>query len=323
MFAETENRADSTLQTTEEPPPVNEQVIFSNRKGIYNSGTARRQRKLLGKIDFIKPFLQQDEEILLVTTGCSPISLLEQLITGWIIVYLKQSFFIFTNKRIFHVPAQGLKYKSKIAQILYADCQELKMRGSSLSAKYWNGQKERFIINGLERRKIKSLLKETILEGFHSNAKGRVHLCPNCTTELTKDRYICDICGLEFKDEKEGRKISITYPGGGYFYTHHWWLGISDAFVETILAATIVTNIIQGLLGSVEALIAAFAVGMVLAVEKAITIFHCNHFIKEYIPKEPVTKSGKAEVPQTNSEPEFDNQQAQLGQPQDSDFRMN
>ncbi len=103
--------------------PVDRDFLFSNHKDIYKKGTEKRQTKLFEKISFIKPFLKEDEKIILVTTGCSPISILEQLLTGWIVFYLKRSLFVFTNKRIFHIPTKfNYSYRNSIAQIIYADC---------------------------------------------------------------------------------------------------------------------------------------------------------------------------------------------------------
>ncbi|GAG81966.1 unnamed protein product, partial [marine sediment metagenome] len=45
-----------------------------------------------------------------------------------------------------------------------------------------------------------------------------------------------------FKGKAEARKISIVYPGGGYFYTRHPIMGIADAFVEVSLATLIITS---------------------------------------------------------------------------------
>jgi hypothetical protein len=289
--------------------PVNEEVAFTNHKGIYKSTIARRQQKMLEKVDFIKPFLEQDEEILVVTQGCSPILPLEHLLTGWVIIYLKKALFILTNKRIFHVPASDLKYKNKIAQIRYGDCREMKMSFGSLKVKYWNNESETFMIHGPERKKIKSLLKEMPLEGFHSQARCRVHLCPNCTNELIHGRYVCDICGLQFKNEKKGRCLSLFCPGGGYFYIGHYFFGISDAIVETSLSAMLIISLLDGFRGVIEGFIGAFAFGLVLLIEKTITIFHTKQFIREFIPEIEITNTEKIENFGEDVEPENEYQQ--------------
>jgi len=63
--------------------PVDRDIIFSNHKNTYKKGVEKRQTKLFQKISLLKPFLKEGEKILLVTTGCSPMTIMEQLLTGW------------------------------------------------------------------------------------------------------------------------------------------------------------------------------------------------------------------------------------------------
>ena len=273
--------------------PVNRDIIFSNHKGIYKKGIEKCQTKLFQKISFIKPFLKEDEKILLVTTGCSPMSGMEQLLTGWIVFYLKRSLFVFTNKRIFHIPAKlNYSYRNSIAHILYTDCQTIGMKWRTLAVKYKNGKKEKFYyIAGRERKKIKELLKTTSTEGIQSKTAGRLHLCPSCTKELIENEYVCPNCRLEFKNKDEAKKFSIIYPGGGYFYTRHPLLGIGDAITESILLLIVVISLIDVLQGNKDVFGSFVFFSIVLTLEKLITVFHSNHFINEYIPKEKEIKS--------------------------------
>ena len=268
--------------------PLDREILFSNHKGTYKKRIEKRQTRLLKNGAFLKNFFKEDERILLITTGCSPSSILEQFLTGWIIVYLKRSLFVFTNKRIFHIPTKrNYSYRNSIAHILYPDCDSIQLKGSKLVVVYKNGKKEKFIyIARNERKKIKTLLPTLSFEGHPHEIQKRVHLCPRCTKELEEEKYVCPYCFLEFKEKDKGKKISLIYPGGGYFYTRHPFLGISDAIVETILLVLVIVSIIdvtKGVEGSgVELLI----FGILLVIEKAISVYHSNHFIKEYIPKE-------------------------------------
>lgn len=274
--------------------PVDSDILFSNHKGVYKKRTEKRQTGLLENIQFIEPFLWEGERILQVTIGCSPMSLLEQIVTGWIVFSLKRSFLIFTNKRIFHVPIKSkgfllrkYVYRNSIAQILYADCESITQRGRTLVVRYKSGKKERFFhIAGKEKKKIKVLLKTMTLEGRQSQTMERTFLCPRCTSELIKNEYICPYCELVFKSKSEARKISIIYPGGGYFYTRHPFLGISDAFVELILMSCLISAVIDVINNVDGASSYLVTVAIFLTFEKLITIYHSNHFINEYIPVE-------------------------------------
>jgi len=272
--------------------PVDSDILFSNHKNVYKKRIEKRQIKLIGKISFIKSFLQEDETILLVTTGCSPISLLEQLLTGLVVFYLKRSLLVFTNKRIFHIPTKlNYAYRNSIAQILYPDCRNIAVKGGNLVVKYKNGKKETFLyIAPAERKKIKALLKTIPLEGTPSISRERIHLCPRCTNELQKDRHICPTCRLVFKDRAEGKKISLVYPGGGYFYTRHPFLGISDAITELILIALVIMAFVATMKGIEGSIVLLSTWGIALVIEKAVTVYHSNHFIKDFITKEKEIK---------------------------------
>ena len=284
--------------------PVNTDVMFSNHKNIYKPAIEKRQRKLLKKISFIKPFLHDSETILCISTGCSPASLIEQFLTGWIIYYLKRSLFIFTNERIFHIPTnKNFSYKNSIAQILYFDCQSIAIKGRNLTTTYKNGIKEKFFYLS-ENKKIKKLLQEMPMEGQPSPTMERTHLCPRCTNPLIKERYTCPSCSLEFKDKEQTRRISIIYPGGGYFYTGHPFLGIGDALTETYLTFLVIISLIASLSGTAGGFTSVVFVGIILAIEKVMTVYHSNHFIKEYIPKDRSVKINTT-IPQDKSPTEI------------------
>jgi hypothetical protein len=100
------------------------------------------------------------------------------------------------------------------------------------------------------------------------------------------DRYVCPNCSLQFKDKDEGRRISIIYPGGGYFYTRHPWLGVSDAVVETIFLVSLIVSIIYYFMGVQNSGFNVIFFAILLLIEKLVSVYHSNHFIKEYIPKE-------------------------------------
>jgi hypothetical protein len=273
--------------------PVEHATLFANHKNVYKRRIEKRQTKFIEKLSCLKPFLQADERVTCVTTAHSPMTVLEQFLMGWIIFFLKQCLLVFTNKRVLHIPTKSnYSYRNCMAQILYADCQSIAVRGGTLVVKYASDKKEKFYhVASKERKKIKSLLKTVSLEGQQSVARERTHLCPRCTAELIKDRYTCPNCKLKFKNKAEARKISIIYPGGGYFYTRHPVLGLGDAFVELILMTMIITSLIDAMRGTGDADFSVlFFWAIVLAIEKAVTVHDSNKFINEYIPLEKEIK---------------------------------
>ena len=274
---------------------IDPDILFSNHKDIYKPRIEKRQTKLIEEVSFLRQFLKKDEKIICVTMGCSPMSVLEQFLMGWIVFYLKRCLLVFTNKRVLHIPAKSNhSYRNSIAQILYGDCQSITIKGRTLVVEYKNNKKEKFYyIASKERKKIKTLLKTMPSEDQQSAAQTRTHLCPRCTEELIKDKYTCPNCHLAFKNKVEGRKISIIYPGGGYFYTRHPISGLSDAFVELFLMTLIITSLIDTVRGIENGGFSAVVVlTIALVIEKAITVYDSNKFIDEYIPIESDIKPG-------------------------------
>lgn len=279
--------------------PIDEKVIFADHKGARTKRIEKRQAKLLKKVAFLAPFLEEGEEILQVTTGCSPASMIEQLLTGWIVVYLKRSLLIFTDRRVFHVPTKtDFSYRNSISQIRYADCESLAMKGRTLVVRYGDGSKEKFFyVPRREGKKLKALLPNVPKEGARSEAGRRVHLCPRCTKELTQGVFFCSNCQLEFKSRAEGRKLSLLWPGGGYFYARHPFLGIADAMTEAMLICFVVVCVLKALedgAGSEPSWFVAGIMAFTLAFEKLLTIYHTDHFIKEYLPKDTKFEPGSA-----------------------------
>jgi hypothetical protein len=267
--------------------PVDTGVLFANHKGVYQRSIEKNKTKLLRKLGFLAHFLDADEKIVFVTAGCSPYSTFELVTMGAVwVTLLKRSLFVFTNKRLFHIPTTWqLDYRGSIAQILYQDCKRLQVSGSGLVAEYHTGKKDRFAnIPRRDRQIIKHFQFATGESDQRSEVPQRNHLCPSCTQVLPTRAAACPSCGLEFKTRAKARTRSILLPGGGYFYTGHPFLGACDALGEAYLVILNVVVLCAGLLGDAEAM-ATLPVFLALLVgEKVGTIHHSNSFLKEFIP---------------------------------------
>jgi len=261
--------------------PVDPGVAFTNKKNVYKKRIEKRQRKLLGYVSFLRPFLEVEEKVLLCTTGCSPMSALEQFFTGYLVYYLKKSMFVFTDRRIFHIPTTSdHKHRNSLAQIRYSDCKLVKARGHVLTVKYNKGKAEKlYRIASKEQAKLRVLTKSFQLGDGESR---RTFLCPNCGALLVADLYRCEECPQLFKTKKEAWKQSWIYPGGGYFYTGHPILGAFDALTEIFLIFGIIMSVVGLVKGEslgAELLYLIFA----LILEKLLTVFHSIAYVEEYI----------------------------------------
>ncbi|MBT8331043.1 MAG: hypothetical protein KJP06_01825 [Deltaproteobacteria bacterium] len=267
--------------------PVDRDTLFSNHHEVYKKRVEKRQRKLIVKLSFLKPFLKKSEKIILTTTGYSPINFLPQYATGFFFVYLKRCLFVFTNFRIFHVPTTPIyKFKQSISQILYVDCESIALKGGTLTVQYaQNGITEKFKAIALqERRKLKALTKRMPLSGTQSHLGRRSHLCPRCTALLDSDKNICNACQLKFKNKIVAFILAILFPGGGYLYTRHYFIGLLNAIVEIFLAGyfyLIWQNVIQKPENRMIYLVGLVAIFVAV---KIISAVHSSHFVEEFIP---------------------------------------
>jgi len=265
--------------------PVDRDIMFADHKGKFKKRIEKQQRALIVKIPFIKPFLEPDENILLVTTGYSLVNTLDQILTAWIFIYLKRSLFIFTNKRIFHVPTTvRYGYRGSISQILYSESQSIYLEGWTLVVECGVcGHRDKFMgIRGKEKKKIRTLLGKMEFKGRNHPASERAHLCPRCTKELTKGKYACPNCKLGFKKKSWLRSV---LPGLGYFYVRQTFLGAINIIVELVLIGFLISAYLR-LDQDVEAgSLYLMVFGALFIFEKIATMYHASHFIDEYIPE--------------------------------------
>ena len=269
--------------------PVDTGILFSNHKGIYKRRIEKRKTKLLQKLGFLANFLDADEKIVFVAAGCSPYTPLERLTIGavWLIL-IKRSLFVFTNKRLLHIPTSWkFDYRGSIAQILYQDCRRLHVKSGRLVAEYHNGRTEKFsYIPACDRDVIKHFQFATSESDRRSENPQRNHLCPNCTEVLPARTVACPSCGLEFKNRATALTRSVLLPGGGYFYTGHPFIGIGDALTESYLLIITLVSLGLALLGDGEAMLTFLLFLAALTIEKLVTIYHSNSFLTEFIPKD-------------------------------------
>jgi hypothetical protein len=268
--------------------PINREICFSNHKGVFKEKIMEGQTKTLARfIPLLKPLLEPGEEILLSVEATSPMSFLEQWTTGWIIYYLKRCVLILTNRRILHFPTKyNFTPKYSLSQIRYGDIEEFKLSGflgRVLKMEYKSGKKEKFYsIKLTEFKKLKAL-EPLLIKDQPSHVRERHFLCPRCLTPLVKDIFSCPNCCLEFKNMQEAIRLSLQFPGGGYFYTGHPVLGIMDAITEGILLLELIVSLFGALI-TMESWGFVLLFAVLLFYEKLITIYHGKHYISEYIP---------------------------------------
>ena len=274
--------------------PVDREVLFSNHKNIYKKKIENRQRKLIIKLPFLKPFVNITEKILVITTGYSPTTTFDKYLIGWLFVYLKRSLFVFTDQCIFHIPTTPVyTYRGSIAQIPYDACKSIGMKGRSLVVEYKKGGKiEKFFgIAGKEKKKIIHLLKTLPIGKQAPGVDGRTFLCPRCAAPLNNNKYACEKCALKFKTKALAVLSAILLPGGSYIYTRQYLLGSMAAVLELFLFVVAGISVMDARNGIPNSVIWLLLAGLALIVVKVISVAHASTFISEFIPAKKKFKS--------------------------------
>ena len=276
--------------------PIRDDVLFTDDKGEENGRIQKRSEKSLKKLlPALQRLLLPDEAVFYLMQARSPLSILEQLTAAWWTSILATSTIVMTNKRILFFPVkQDGSWRESVRAAQWGDLEEVKPNGllvRNVSFKFKNGSKITYTnIRRSDAKKITAIAHRLIPAGAGelSSTQGLIQLCPDCRDVLTQGQYFCSGCGLIFKNEKSMVTRSIFLPGGGYFYTGHPLVAMIPAVVEGLLVLEILSllivassspkampNIRSGLL----------VLGLVWAIETAVTILHCRRYVRDFIPE--------------------------------------
>jgi hypothetical protein len=269
--------------------PVDRKMLFSNHKNVYKKKIEKRQRNLIIKISFLKSFIRDNEKVLCVTMGHTPVTILEKLGVGWLFIYLKRCLLVFTDQRVLSIPTTPTyKYRHAVAEILYGSCKSIRMKGRNLIVEYKKpGAAEKFFsLAGKEKKKITNLLKNIALKSDGNSVDKRTNLCPRCGTALAEKTSTCEGCELKFKTKLIASILTVVLPGGGYFYVRQHFLGAMAALLEIALfsaAAIAINDFSNGIQTGHPWLLAT---PLLLILEKIVAVIHANTLIEDFIPNQ-------------------------------------
>jgi hypothetical protein len=286
---------------------VREDTLHTDHQGKERNAIRKRAAKALEKLqEPLLKLLEPEEVVLYVARAQARASWFEQLTLGSLIYYITGTMLVLTNRRLLHflVKSNGA-WKRSLRSLRWGDLAEAKVKGFLLSRtlqlRCRNGKEEFYW--GLRRddsKKIKVLLSAILpaAAGEGSPAQAMISLCPNCRATLAAGTYQCGQCFLAFKNETTMVRRSLLIPGGGYFYTGNWFLGVLDFLVESYLLLVVLMFLLIAFglfadpfpedegnpLPPAAALLSAAIFVVILAVEKWMTIHHCRRFVREFIP---------------------------------------
>lgn len=275
-------------------------TLYSDSKGRQKPGIQRRAEKMLQPLRApLQKILARDEVILYAARALPSVRPLQQFIQGWAIYRYSLVILIVTNRRLLQLGIEpGGAWKKSIRSLAWGDAVSaavkpallggtLKLRLADKSERaYWK----------LRRSDAKALkvILPALIEASSGEATGRgmLQLCPSCTGELIPREYHCRSCGLAFKDEHTLLWRALAIPGGAYFYVGHKWPGVGATIAELYLLIEVLVLVgairvasraqsIKDALGLVAALL--FMI-LLLVTEKAVSIYHARHAVREFMP---------------------------------------
>jgi len=145
--------------------------------------------------------------------------------------------------------------------------------------------KDKYIgISRNEIKKIKALLKTIKFGGQAIAGPMKIFLCPRCAKRLNQGKYVCENCGVKFKNKKNARILSICLPGGGYFYSRHIVLGVVNAILETALLTGLGLSIYSVIDGNKNSIVYIVVFALAFLFGKIISVYHSTRFFDEFIP---------------------------------------
>lgn len=275
---------------------VRSDVMFTNAKGQEKSGIQKRNEKALAKLSpALQRMLLADEVVLLMTRARSPLSIFEQLTSGWWTYMLAAVVLVVTNRRILFIPVKpNGTWRKSVRAASWGDVAEVKSSGPlvrNVAFKFKNGTTATFAnFRHGDAKKLAAVAAVIVprASGEITAVQGLVQYCPDCHGILTPRQYCCPGCGLVFKNEKTMITRSIFLPGGGYFYTGHPLVALLPAIFEGLLLLQILLVLFEGLTAPKaipELTSALIALVFFWAIETGVTIIHCRRYIREFIPE--------------------------------------
>lgn len=201
-------------------------------RSIFDNSSWGKKRLSKSKLKLLKnleptldKILEPDEKVFFVTYGTLN-KIMEQVIGGWIMLYLNKKAFLFTNKRIILVGLKGrLKPGDLRSHIDVCSIQKIKKHLlGSVSIVFNSGKKMNFVYIPRPDKKFLSQISTQLLGEIPVEQRTNteeVFLCPHCGKKTQADLSNCSMCKGEFKSAQKAALLSLLFPGLGDFYLGH------------------------------------------------------------------------------------------------------
>lgn len=281
--------------------PVREDALFADAKGRERPRLRKAVEKRLTKLtEPLQRVLRPGETILMVARANRYMGALAQEMLGIFVYSASAVILVATTERLIALKVNGKgEWRQSIRVIAWGDLESAKVKRTRLELRFRNGKKYRYWhLRSAERKVLAKVVPAVMPEAGATSAgtEEMPHLCPDCLAPLTARVYECASCGRRFKTRVSGTLWALPCPGGGYFYTRLWGLGIRDLLSETILLAEVLATLGVVLTGKsmVDAnghVLDAAAAGsalvvwiLIFCVDKLESVYMAHKMIEAFIP---------------------------------------
>ncbi|MEO5936664.1 MAG: hypothetical protein ABIP81_05575 [Terriglobales bacterium] len=274
------------------------EIAFADHKGKRKSGIEKTSRKLLTLLQSpLEKFLDADEIVLSVFRAQSHVSAFRQYTMGIFVYGLTATVVVVTDQRLLQLRTNSWnRWDHGVRSCKWETVAKALVKGilgKELTLHFLEAKKHRvWKLPGAQAKVLKKLLPELIQAKHQGRATpGGIHpLCPECKGALTPANYECPSCKLLFKNEQKMRWLALL-PGAAYFYCGKPILGVMDFLGEGITLLVFIIVTMGALLSTDTNPLDWSGLGVtfgfilfILAIDIAVTIHHCQHFVRDFIP---------------------------------------
>ncbi len=286
-------------QTARNGLNVREDTLYTDAKGKEKSKIRKRAEDALADLDeILRRVLEPNETIFYIAKAQATPNFAAQFFGGaWHTYSLPHFLLFFTERRIiaFRVRKRKgrLSWDRGIRTVRWGDVQDASLGrflNQRLTLKFRNGERQaywRFASGDLKKVGLLVGILRPHGSGETTAAGAMAALCPACLSTLSPGTYLCQGCGLRFKDEKTLVRRGILIPGGASFYVGATGLGIVRAISESILLL-ILLAFLAGAIAEPQNAAANFGPALfiiaILALDKGTANLYSRQQVRDFLP---------------------------------------
>ncbi|HSP17743.1 MAG TPA: PH domain-containing protein [Thermoanaerobaculia bacterium] len=260
-------------------------VAFVDEKWVYSQTEVQQTREALRSIGkTLRNLLTPGEQVLMISRGSLRHRLIDLVSPSVAFVIIsRRCWYVFTTKRILRISNRRFSPRRSVRALPYSAIAAVRF-----DAGYWFGVVLNFAITlvsthgaietvaGLSVHsfeKLRAFLPPAI-RAVTDTGEEPADLCPCCAEPLEPRVFACSRCAIRFREPRTAMLMAAIIPGGGYFFTGYWTLGLIALGMEVFLAIA---------LFRAPSVKIAVAIAVTLLLQKAAAVVHAHEFASQFV----------------------------------------